>query len=1084
MARRRKTLVKGADRMNDGVKQRLALSAPALPRPWSWAATACLLALLTFAGPTRADQTSGRVFGRATDLVTGTPLPGLTIVAQGPQGEEATLSDERGDYAFTGLPVGNYTLVVYIPGAPAVERPGITVAADKAVRVNLHLPSAAARTETFVVERRAPMVDLGAARTGVTLRRDDLVAVPTGTSFGEAINRAPRAFFDGSGSVSIAGASGLENVYLVDGLNVTGIEYGDILSGRPNSSGGSNLPVEFLDQLSISSGGYVAEYGGAMGGVVSAVTKSGSNEFHGSAFSRLMPPGWQGDPHKIRRAQSALVGSVDPGMQWQLGAEVGGPIVRNRLFFWVGFAPESQNGTFVREVEARTDANQDGVADGNGTGDFVTTRVAESRKDQSRLSTPFGGKLTFVPQPEQRFNLSVFSNLSKSIQAYDRTGADAVAAADPAWAMQKISKRNTDVNLTWDGRFFERRWRVEGQVGLHDERFRDRSSDPALSVLNQNEWYGVGLFDKEGIAGCQPVMSAAGTFDPCPADLYRNGGYGATRSYSAQRWVAELKSTHLFSVFGAHEVKYGAHVELSVLDQTRHFSGPLGSRGLVQHSPDGNVSTLSFFSLPPGRYPFQFSDAAPGNLDPNMDGSPAELAAAPYYRDALTARVKNFAPALFLQDSYAVAPNLTILLGGRYEKQRLYDFRGDPFVDLDNLAFRAGVLYDPTNEGRSKLFGHYGRFYEAVPLNLAVRYFGGEGLLVRNSQNPPPFAFFNNGSNYPVQPNLRGQSHDEIVAGFQYEVLPGTLLGIEYTRRWLNAIIEDGTATDGTFVLANPGQVSESALKAAQADIDTKKSELAAAAPADRAAREVELGALQSRYDNLKGLGQAPKPERTYNALTLSLEQRLGQRMSIQAWYTYSRLIGNYNGLYDQDNNYFAPNGGNAYDTPDLVLNKRGPLANDRPHAARIVGHYTQPVGTGAFVGGLSYAAFSGVPRNHVSALFPGQQLVFLLPRGSAGRTPTVTQLDAKFAYRHQVAKVATFELALELFNVLARRTPLRQDDNYTYDPAAAIVGGNAADLPHAKNAAGAPITPNANFSRTTAYQAPFHGRLALRAMF
>ncbi|HEY0713586.1 MAG TPA: TonB-dependent receptor [Polyangia bacterium] len=1070
--------------MDEGVTPGCRAEAVPLPNPLLWATAASLVVLLAFAGPTRADQTGGRVFGRATDPVTGGPLPGLTIVAQGPQGENATLSDENGDYVFAGLPVGNYTLVVYAPGAPPVERTGIVVSADKALRVNLQVANAAARTETFVVERRAPMVDLGAARTGLTLRRDDLVAVPAGTTFGEAVNRAPRAFFDGSGSVSIAGASGLENVYLVDGLNVTGIEYGDILSGRPNSSGGSNLPVEFLDELSISSGGYAAEYGGAMGGVVSAVTKSGSNEFHASAFSRLMPSDWQGDPYKIRRAQSALVGSVAPGTQWQLGAEVGGPILRNRLFFWLGFAPESHNGTFVRGVEARADSNQDGLADRNAAGDFITTLVAESRKAESRLSTPFGGKLTFVPRPEQRFNLSVFSTFTKSVRAYDRTGADAVAAADPAWAMQKISKRNTDVNLTWDGHFFDRRWRIETQLGLHDERFRDRSPDPALDLIQQNEWYGVGLFDAEGIAGCQPVMNAAGTFDPCPADLYRNAGYGATRSYSGQRWVAELKSTHLFSALGAHELKYGAHVQLSVLDQTRHFSGPLGSRGLFQNSPDGNLTTLSFFSLPPGRYPFQFSDSVPGNLDPNMDGSPAELAAAPYYRDALKARVKNFAPALFLQDSYTVAPNLTMLLGGRYEKQRLYDFRGEPFADLDNLAFRAGVLYDPTNEGRAKLFGHYGRFYEAVPLNLAVRYFGGEGILVRNSQNPPPFAFFNNGTNYPVQPNLRGQSHDEIVLGFQYEVLTGSLLGIEYTRRWLGAVIEDGTATDGTFVLANPGQVPESALQAAQADIDAKMKEVATAAPADRAARETELGALQSRYDNLKGLGQAPRPERTYNALTLSLTQRLGQRLSVQAWYTYARLFGNYNGLYDQDNNYFAPNGGNAYDTPDLVLNKRGPLANDRPHAARVTGHYTQPVGGGALVGGLSFSAFSGVPRNHVSALFPGQQLVFLLPRGSAGRTPTVTQLDAKLGYRHQVARWATFELALELFNVLDRRTPLRQDDNYTYDPAAAIVGGNSGDLPHAKNAAGGAITPNTNFGRATAYQAPFHGRLALRAFF
>jgi hypothetical protein len=1065
------------------LSDRFVLAAPAS----RWVASIVALAMILIATAlprlARAEATTGRVFGRVTDQLTGAPLPGLTVVAHGPQGDEATLSDDRGDFAFAGLTVGSYILQVYAPGAQVIERPGIVVEAEKAVRVNLPVPRPEARVETIVIEHRTPMVDLGTARAGLTLGKDDLVSVPGGSSFGDAIVRTPRAFVDGSGSVSIAGSSGLENVYLVDGLNVTGIEYGDILSGRPNASGGSNLPIDFVEELSISSGGYAAEFGGAMGGVVSVVTKSGSNTFHGSAFSRLSPSAWQADPLKLRRTGSALVGSVDPGTEWELGAEVGGPIVRNRLFFWVGFAPQRLGSTFVRDVEARTDANGDGRDDLDPAGDPVTRQVAEARRDQSRTSYPFAAKLTFLPRPEQRLTLSLFSTANTSVQAFDRTGADAAAAADPAWSMQKTSKRNTDLNLTWAGDFFDRRWRVEAQMGVHDERYRDRSPDATLGTINQHEFHGLSLFDAEPIEACRPVMRSGGSWDPCPVDVYRNGGYGAARSYDAQRWVAELKATNRFSAAGAHELKYGAHVELSVLDQTRWFSGPSGSRGLVQHG-QGNVTTLSFFSLPAGRYPFQFADGGPGDLDPNHDGSPAELAQPPFYRDELKARVKNFAPALFLQDSYAVLPNLNLMLGGRYEQQRLYDFQGQPFATLDNLAFRAGAVYDFTNDGRSRLFGHYGRFFEAVPLNLAVRYFGGEGILVRNSQDPPPYALFNNGSNYPVQPQLQGQSHDEIVAGFQYEVAAGSLLGIEYTRRWLNAVIEDGTAVDGTFVLGNPGQVPTSALDAAQADIAAKQTEIAAAAPADRAAREVELGALQSRYENLKGLGAEPKPERTYNAVTISLAQRLGKRLSVNAWYTYSRLWGNYNGLYDADNNYFAPNGGNAYDTPDLVLNKRGPLANDRPHAARVDGHYDQPLGNGALLTGLSFAAFSGIPRNHTAALFPGQQLVFLLPRGSAGRTPTVTQLDARIGYRRAISKLATLEFSLELFNLTNRRTALRQDDNYTYDPAAAIVGGTTADLPHAKNAGGAPVTPNPNFGRATAFQAPFHGRLVLRASF
>jgi hypothetical protein len=203
-----------------------------------------------------------------------------------------------------------------------------------------------------------------------------------------------------------------------------------------------------------------------------------------------------------------------------------------------------------------------------------------------------------------------------------------------------------------------------------------------------------------------------------------------------------------------------------------------------------------------------------------------------------------------------------------------------------------------------------------------------------------------------------------------------------------------------------------------------------------------------------------------------------------QGSYTYSRLIGNYNGLYDADNSYFAPNGNNAYDTPDLVLNKRGPLANDRPHSAHVDALYQLPVGKGLFTGGLTFSAYSGIPRNYVAALFNGQQLVFLLPRGAAGRTPTITQADLKFGYRRELAKGTSIEAFFDVFNIIDSRTALRMDDNYTFDSAAAIVNGTTNDLKYAKNGGGAPILKNPNFGQPTAYQAPIHGRLGVRFLF
>ena len=91
-------------------------------------------------------------------------------------------------------------------------------------------------------------------------------------------------------------------------------------------------------------------------------------------------------------------------------------------------------------------------------------------------------------------------------------------------------------------------------------------------------------------------------------------------------------------------------------------------------------------------------------------------------------------------------------------------------------------------------------------------------------------------------------------------------------------------------------------------------------------------GAASARLTSLQGLANAPKPQRTYDAITISVNKRFAKRWLARASYTYSRLIGNYDGLYQAEQNYFAPNGNNAYDTPDLYANQNGPLPNDRPH--------------------------------------------------------------------------------------------------------------------------------------------------------
>ncbi|MBC8132843.1 MAG: carboxypeptidase regulatory-like domain-containing protein, partial [Deltaproteobacteria bacterium] len=801
---------------------------------WRYKAAFAFAAVLLQSSAAFAQGITGRITGRVTDIATGQPQSGMTVILQGAQGEDATLTDDRGEYNFVNLQVGKYVVRFYNANSTTkVELPNLTVSAGATLRADAAVPLQVAVEETYVIKRKAAAVDVGSARLGVTVDEEYMQYIPTDRTFGDLMLKAPGAFLESSGSVSIAGASGLENVYVMDGLNVTGMEYGDIMNRLPNASGGSNLSLDFIRELQVNTGGYNAEFGGAMGGVVNVITKSGSNEFHGSAFLYWSPYWMSRSPTLVLKRDSALVGVDKPDYDANLGFEVGGPIIRNKLFFWAGFAPRHEKSHYFRDVNARVDlTGPDGIpdnqADLDAEGNPITTHILRTRTRQLRQSYQYGTKIDYLVAPDHRLTVGIFGTPTDSLHVRALTpGGEAVA--DPRWAQQSLQKNNTDVTANWVSQLFDRRLRLDAGLGLHRESYGEKSPFADLNTLNQQEWHGASLIDHEAIAGC----ARQGTFDPCPVSNYHNGGYGQTKSFIGNRWVADLKATFLIN---RNEIKLGVHGEYNTFDQTRYYTGPVGSRVLVQNFP-GQTAVWNFFSLPSGKYPFQYVD------NDSTNGVIQDLVRPPLgqtslYQDQLVANVKSVNTAYFIQDSIRPVSNVTATLGLRYEKQTMYDFRGDEFLSLGNLGPRLGVVYDPSNEGRSKVFAQYGRFFETIPMNLAARYFGGEGIAISNYDsamctNPrsnwtgsgrgewdtcgtPSIGAYNNGGNYPVQPKIKGQYHDEIVAGFQRALTDDLVVGANYTHRWLGAIVEDGTATDGTFVLANPGQISKDVLDGLQ----------------------------------------------------------------------------------------------------------------------------------------------------------------------------------------------------------------------------------------------------------------------------
>jgi hypothetical protein len=244
-----------------------------------------------------------------------------------------------------------------------------------------------------------------------------------------------------------------------------------------------------------------------------------------------------------------------------------------------------------------------------------------------------------------------------------------------------------------------------------------------------------------------------------------------------------------------------------------------------------------------------------------------------------------------------------------------------------------------------------------------------------------------------------------------------------------------------------------------------------------------------------------PNPERTYKAAQLTVNKRLARNWFLAGSYTYSRTEGNYAGLYSADSKQLDPNLTTQYDVVELMQNRKGPLPNDRPHVIHLDGYYQIYVGRHGLFPGLSFVGYSGVPVTPLGrAPVLGENETFLLPRGSAGRTPFVTQLDAHFSYRTKLANGFSVEGFVDIFNLLNRRTALTEDAEYTFDRVlpqsdATVVNNNS--VPVVDNSGHCvvdangvcPATPkyaskNPNYLQPTSFQAPISGRLGMRVWF
>src|SRR5439155_16956947 len=309
-----------------------------------------LLALLAVPLDARAQATTGTISGTVTDESKAV-LPGVTVVVRNTEtgATRPLVTDERGGFRALNLAPGVYSVTAELQGFTPARRENLTLEIGRDLNADLIL-KVGAMSEQVTVQGEATNVELSGTVAGGVVSTTQIAELPlNGRSFMQLATLQPdvtvslataRDFTGGFGNtqVSIGAARPEMTGYLLEGTNIA-----DISDKAPSSMAGVLLGVDAVKEFSVQTHDYSAEFGRAAGGVISAVTKSGTNNIHGTLFEFLRNSRFDARNyfHPIDPATGRQVNP--PFTRNQFGGTAGGPIVANRLFYFGSYEGLRQN---------------------------------------------------------------------------------------------------------------------------------------------------------------------------------------------------------------------------------------------------------------------------------------------------------------------------------------------------------------------------------------------------------------------------------------------------------------------------------------------------------------------------------------------------------------------------------------------------------------------------------------------------------------------------------------------------------------------------------------------------------------------
>lgn len=949
---------------------------------------ATLMAILLLAWPVVAQEQRGSIEGTIKDN-SGALLPGVTVEAKSATGAVlSTTTGSSGDYRFPSVAPGTYEITATLASFSPTKISNVTISLGQTKSVEITM-AVAGVAENVQVTAEPPLVDIKGSGRSTAIRAEQIELQPKGRDWLTVVTQAPGTNNEPkSGGVMIDGATAGENRYVIDGAETTDLVHG---------TSGKNLLVDFLEEVQIKSSGYTAEYGGSTGGVINAITKSGSNRFSGSASLNWESSSMAGNVPTLRTklndsTQAEYIDyPKDDKNRVEPGFVFGGPIMKDRQWFFVGYQPAITN--IDRTVDASSSANASASS-------LSSTQKQRVQYLSANHTAQIGSKL--------RTRVAYNNSWSKTQGLLPSlNGTDPLEGSDvnylktskfPNWALSGSADYLVSPSFMLSAR---------GSYFLNDQ--HDTNVPDVPRVL----WTTTSSVNFVGTNGV-----------PVPANLQRGTNFTSVLSNTATerdklaRQQYQVDATWFGRFAGQHSLKGGLQIDRRTNDV---LSSEIDHRVTVRWG-----STLSGVRGPFGYYSVR--SAVDTRSDPGRYGGAAEADVLRKNGFTTSGLVSSNLLGLFIQDAWQVNDRLTLNLGLRTENEEVPIYGEVPGITANPIEFsfgqklapRLGASYDLFGDGRNKIYGSWGIYYDIFKLGLPRGSYGGDkwteyyytldtpdwrtlnaaggcppacsGTLLRITDFRLPTYSTTiddcSGAAGCTDPDLDPMRSQEASVGFERQLGRVMAVGVRYVHKQIDKGIEDiGTVFDGNevYVIGNPG-----------------------------------FGTGSVAHVSANGETTAlPKAQRDYDSVEFTFDKRLADNWQFRASYMWSRLYGNYPGLSQTDENGRTdPNVGRLYDYPVIMFQGNGtpalgPLPTDRPHQFKGFFGYAFPFGTSL---GVSQFLMSGIPVTGEIGIFPGNNFPMQWHnRGSDGRTDVFSQTDLSVTH---VVRFSTRSLQFQ-FNVL-----------------------------------------------------------------